>query len=75
MPEALDPATDAFAPGNEDQTPPELARVDDPAGGWGARAFENRYPALLPDAPDPPREASLDLFTSAGARRCRVAHS
>lgn len=63
----VEPSGDPFAPGNEAQTPPELARVDGP-GGWSARAFENRYPALTPDAETPPREASLDLFTSAAAR-------
>ena len=36
--------------------------------GWTARAFANRHPALTPDAEAPPREASLDLFTSAAAR-------
>jgi len=64
----IDPAGDPFAPGHEDRTPPERGRVAGADGGWSARAFENRYPALAPDAEDPPREASLDLFTSAGAR-------
>ncbi len=64
----IDPDRDPFAPGHEDQTPPERARIQGTDGGWSARAFENRYPAFAPDAEDPPREASLDLFTSAGAR-------
>ena len=64
----IDPADDPFAPGHEDQTPPERGRVEDTDGAWSARAFENRYPALAPDAQDPPREASLDLFASAAAR-------
>ncbi len=67
-PEEIDPARDPFAPGHEDQTPPELARADAADGGWAARAFENRYAALAPNAQDPPREASLDLFASAAAR-------
>ncbi len=37
-----------FCPGNEDQTPPELARA--PAEGpWERRVVPNRYPALGPD--------------------------
>ena len=64
----IDPDGDPFAPGHEDRTPPERARAVAAGGGWSARAFENRYPAFTPDAPDPPREAALDLFTSAGAR-------
>lgn len=67
-PPAIDAADDPFVPGREDQTAPELARVGGADGGWSARAFENRFPALAPDAQDPPREASLDLFASAAAR-------
>ena len=65
---APDPVSDPFAPGHESRTPPELARVDGTDGGWGARAFESPHPALTPDALDPPREASLDLFSRRGAR-------
>lgn len=64
---APDTAADPFAPGHEAQTPPELDRLDGP-DGWSARAFANRFPALTPEAEVPPREASLDLFTSAAAR-------
>lgn len=64
----IDPEHDPFAPGHEDRTAPERARAQGTDGGWSARAFENRYPALTPDAEAPPREASLDLFTSAAAR-------
>ena len=60
-------ADDPFAPGNEAETPAELGRADGP-DGWSARAFENGFAALTPDAQAPPREASLDLFTSAAAR-------
>ena len=67
-PPEIDPACDPFAPGHEDQTPLERGRAERADGGWSARAFENSYPALVPDAEDPPREASLDLFTSTGAR-------
>lgn len=37
----------AFCPGNEELTPPEIARI----GGndyWTARAFRNKYPAIAP---------------------------
>ena len=67
-PADIDSHSDPFAPGHEDQTRPERARVAGADGGWSARAFENGYPAFAPDARDPPREASLDLFTSAAAR-------
>ncbi len=65
-PVPVDADTDPFAAGAEAQTPGELGRVDGP-DGWSARAFENGYAALSPDAQPPPREASLDLFTSAAA--------
>ena len=32
-----------FCPGNESETPPELARIGDP---WRVRVFPNRYPAV-----------------------------
>ncbi len=32
-----------FCPGNESQTPPELARIGDP---WRVRVFPNKYPAI-----------------------------
>jgi len=47
----LDPASDPFAEGNEDRTPPELYAIR-PAGGaansrgWTVRVVENLYPAL-----------------------------
>lgn len=52
-----DPASDAtcpFCPGNESQTPPEIA-AERPAGdqagatGWRVRVFPNKYPVLSPD--------------------------
>jgi UDPglucose--hexose-1-phosphate uridylyltransferase len=63
-PTPIDPATDPFAPGNEDSTPPELAREDDGAGGWAVRVVPNRYPSLVADAPEPEASARPDLFTA-----------
>jgi UDPglucose--hexose-1-phosphate uridylyltransferase len=57
----FDPATDPFAPGNEDQTPPELYRVGDP---WQVRVFANKFPALVADPGTPERDAHPDLFTA-----------
>lgn len=42
-----------FCPGNEAETPPEVARYAAADGGWLVRAFPNRFPALTPDAPRP----------------------
>lgn len=36
-----------FCPGQESQTPPEVAAFGD-AGGWRVRAFRNKYPAIEP---------------------------
>jgi UDPglucose--hexose-1-phosphate uridylyltransferase len=72
-PAPIDPATDPFAEGHEDQTPPELWALR-PAGGppdgpgWQVRAFPNRYPALTPDATDPAHDAQPALFTALPAR-------
>jgi len=52
-PETIDPASDPFAEGNEDRTPPELYAVR-PGGdvanspGWTVRVVPNLYPALAP---------------------------
>jgi len=69
----IDPARDPFAPGHEQQTPPEVDAVrpdgsapDTP--GWRVRVVPNLYPALAPYALDPPREARVDLFAASGAR-------
>ncbi len=42
------PADCYFCPGNESKTPPEIARVDDPAqkGAWLCRSFPNKFPAF-----------------------------
>jgi UDPglucose--hexose-1-phosphate uridylyltransferase len=72
-PARIDPATDPFAEGHEDQTPPELWALR-PAGGtpdgpgWQVRAFPNRYPALTPDAATPDHDAQPALFTALPAR-------
>ena len=68
----IDVAEDPFAPGHEDETPPEVyaLRPDGSAPdtpGWTVRAVPNRYPALIADAPEPPAEANPDLFTAARA--------
>jgi UDPglucose--hexose-1-phosphate uridylyltransferase len=68
-PPPIDPERDPFAAGHEDQTPPEVYAVrpngaapDTP--GWRVRVVPNLYPALEPDAPEPPAEAHPDLFTA-----------
>ncbi len=62
-PEAIDPEADPFAPGHEDRTPPEVLRLDGPDGAWRVRAFPNLFPAVVPDAPEPERDARPELFT------------
>jgi UDPglucose--hexose-1-phosphate uridylyltransferase len=69
----IDPAGDPFAPGHEDQTPPELYALRDGDGGpdgpgWRVRVVPNRYPALTPDSPEPPPHANPDLFWAGRAR-------
>jgi UDPglucose--hexose-1-phosphate uridylyltransferase len=74
-PAPIDRDADPFAPGHEDRTPPEVY-ADRPAvgdgsapdtPGWRVRAFPNLYPALTPDAPEPPRSHDPDLFTATAA--------
>ncbi len=57
-----------FCPGNESQTPPEIARYGDERA-WRVRAFANKYPAIAPpegmhevivDAPDHAAEITAD---------------
>jgi UDPglucose--hexose-1-phosphate uridylyltransferase len=69
----LDPAEDPFAPGNEDQTPPELYALRIGGGaadtpGWEVRVVPNRYPALTSDSVAPAPHANRDLFWAAAAR-------
>jgi UDPglucose--hexose-1-phosphate uridylyltransferase len=82
-PPPVDAATDPFAEGHEDQTPPEIHAVRPGGGapnspGWTVRVVPNRYPALDPPDPDaapapsePLRSTrpnpSRDLFWSAPA--------
>ena len=66
-------AEDPFAPGNEACTPPELYAIREDGSapdtpGWRVRVVPNRYPALTPDAGDPPPSATPDLFWSGAAR-------
>jgi len=63
----LDAATDPFAEGNEARTPPELHAVRPQGGapdtpGWTVRVVPNLFPALAPEAPEPPPESHRDLF-------------
>jgi UDPglucose--hexose-1-phosphate uridylyltransferase len=57
----VDPATDPFLPGHEDQTPPTLHTDGDP---WRVRVFDNLFPALVPASETPERDANPDLFTA-----------
>jgi UDPglucose--hexose-1-phosphate uridylyltransferase len=67
-----DEVDDPFAAGNEASTPPEVYAVREGSApdtpGWRVRVFPNRYPALEPDAPDPPPSGVPDLFWSGAAR-------
>jgi UDPglucose--hexose-1-phosphate uridylyltransferase len=67
-PPPVDPSEDPFAAGREDLTPPTLLRLDGPDGRWRVRAFANLYPAVVPDAPEPERDARPDLFGVLPAR-------
>ncbi len=72
----IDMATDPFAEGNEDQTPPELHALrrgggDSDGPGWTVRVVPNRYPALTADAGDPEPDPHSELF---GALPARGAH-
>src|SRR5690349_1816293 len=72
-PAPIDRERDPFAEGHEAQTPPELFAVRPDGGGpdgpgWRVRVVPNLYPAIVPDAPEPPAEAQPDLFTAAPAR-------
>ncbi|HWT24010.1 MAG TPA: DUF4921 family protein [Solirubrobacteraceae bacterium] len=65
----IDPATDPFAEGHEAKTPPEVHAVRPGGGppdspGWTVRVVPNLYPAVVPDAAEPERDAQPDLFTA-----------
>ena len=80
MPERppIDPESDPFAEGHEDQTPPEVYALRDGSApdspGWRVRVVPNLYPALAPGEPDPVadplggRRGEPDLFASRPAR-------
>jgi UDPglucose--hexose-1-phosphate uridylyltransferase len=65
----IDPATDPFAAGHEDRTPPEVYALRD-NGRWRVRVVPNLYPALSPgqagDTGDPLSggRGEPDLFAS-----------
>src|SRR5918998_1333696 len=59
--EPIDIATDPFAPGHEDQTPPTLSQDGDP---WRVRVFDNLYPSLVPEPSAPGLDPNPDLFTA-----------
>lgn len=67
-PAPIDSATDPFAEGNEQETPPEVW-ADRPDGsapdtpGWRVRAVPNKYPALDPDS------AAADVNDTLNLRR------
>ena len=68
-PEPIDPQSDPFADGHEQETPPELYAVRPGGGapdtpGWTVRVVPNLYPALTPDGPEPKPEARPELFTA-----------
>jgi UDPglucose--hexose-1-phosphate uridylyltransferase len=70
----IDPDSDPFAAGHEDQTPPELYALRD-SGSWRVRVVPNLYPALAQngaaDAGSDPLAAGRgepDLFASRPAR-------
>ena len=74
----IDPESDPFAEGHEDQTPPEVYALrqgsspDSP--GWRVRVVPNLYPALEPGEPDAVADplaggrGEPDLFASRPAR-------
>jgi UDPglucose--hexose-1-phosphate uridylyltransferase len=77
--EPIDPATDPFAAGHEDRTPPELYAVRPGGGppdspGWTVRVVPNLYPALEPGAPEPTPQPALVTDELLVSRPARGAH-
>jgi UDPglucose--hexose-1-phosphate uridylyltransferase len=69
----IDPETDPFRAGHEDQTPPEVYAIrpngsEPDTPGWTVRVVPNLYPALDPESPAPAPFAKKDLFTATPAR-------
>ena len=70
--EPVDPERDPFLEGHEDRTPPEVWALRPGGGppdspGWLVRAVPNLFPAVSPDAPEPPPHPDPDLFTAKAA--------
>ena len=70
--EPVDPERDPFLEGHEDRTPPEVWALRPGGGppdspGWLVRAVPNLFPAVSPDAGDPPPHPTPDLFTAKAA--------
>jgi UDPglucose--hexose-1-phosphate uridylyltransferase len=68
----IDPGTDPFLPGHEDQTPAEVDAVRPDGGapnspGWTVRVVPNLYPALARSGEEPRAEAQPDLFSARAA--------
>jgi UDPglucose--hexose-1-phosphate uridylyltransferase len=64
-PAPIDPASDPFAEGHEDRTPPELYAVRPNGGppdspGWQVRVVPNLYPALSPAEAEPTPTPALE---------------
>ena len=75
-PPEIDPATDPFAEGHEDRTPPELYAVRPDAGpanspGWTVRVVPNLYPALASRPDEPIAHPSEDPMQVPGANASR----
>jgi UDPglucose--hexose-1-phosphate uridylyltransferase len=54
--------SDPFAPGNEDQTPPELDALRNDGGDWEVRVFANLFPAVEGERREGELDAKPDLF-------------
>jgi UDPglucose--hexose-1-phosphate uridylyltransferase len=68
----VDPERDPFLEGHEDRTPPEVWALRPGGGapdtpGWLVRSVPNLFPAVIPDAKDPPPHPNPDLFTAKAA--------
>ncbi|HEX2015435.1 MAG TPA: hypothetical protein VGN69_01985 [Solirubrobacteraceae bacterium] len=71
-PAPIDPDSDPFADGHEDQTPPELDALRPDGGapnspGWQVRVVPNLYPALDAYSPEPAADSHRDLFCAVPA--------
>jgi UDPglucose--hexose-1-phosphate uridylyltransferase len=76
--EPIDPATDPFAAGHEDRTPPELYAVRPDGGppntpGWTVRVVPNLYPALEArgDSDEAPVATTAGSRPTAGSQAAR----